>query len=919
MENLEKENKKLKKQIKELKQLLSEREAEEPIILNKVLESTNQGILVTNQENEVVYYNDEFIHLLELDKKIKEIKFKQVISKSGFQKVCSNKELNKIVYQITENLQSEKGSFKFKEGKIVEYNTIQYLVENISQGKIWYFKDSTETKKNEEQLRECEAKLKALFENAKYAIGVSYKGITTMINTACLEMFGYSKEDNLVGTSFLDLVAPDERNKIIEYDKLRSAGKYVPSIYETKGLRKNGAEFDLLATITTYEINGKISTIGFFRDITEQKLAEKALKESEEQYRSIFENSSSAVLILDLGMNIKDANPRACELYQYSKQELCKLKIFDITTAESFGLDKPEIFEVPKKDEPVEFEAIDIKKDGSKIKTLIKMTPFIFGGKKHILHIINDITVQKETEFELYKYRKHLEDLVEERTSELIKSEAELKNISERLSLAIKSANIGIWELDIVDNELIWDDRMYELYGITNPDDVSTYECWKKNVHPEDLQAMDTYVQEAIEGKKELDAEFRVIWPDGSLKYIRAFGLTQRDANGIAIRLTGMNYDITEQKQAEKDLRESEDKFKSLFQFAPVGAAIVNYQGEVISTNNSFQKMIGYTAEELSSMHINDFTHPDDTEFGWKHFQELVGDKGKPYSIQKRYIHKNGHIVWVNLNVTPIQLKINNTSAIIGMVSDISDHKEAEEKIKEALQKEKELNELKTNFISTVSHEFRTPLTSLLSSTELLEKFGRQWSQEDYSELTNRMVQSIDHLTDMLEDVLTISRADTGKIKFAPVKVNLKKLAALLVEEIKLIAEENHIINYEFKLKSYIHILDEKLLKIIISNLLTNAVKYSPEGGYINFIISKEKDNIKIVVEDNGIGIPPEHLKHLFEPFSRADNVGSIQGTGLGMSIVKRAVELHSGKIVCKSETGKGTKFTIRIPIVKIN
>jgi signal transduction histidine kinase len=237
---------------------------------------------------------------------------------------------------------------------------------------------------------------------------------------------------------------------------------------------------------------------------------------------------------------------------------------------------------------------------------------------------------------------------------------------------------------------------------------------------------------------------------------------------------------------------------------------------------------------------------------------------------------------------------------------EIEKEKEFEMMLQQSLAKEKELSELKSRFISTTSHEFRTPLTSVLSSAELIHRYGKKWSDEKLAYHTAKIKNSIEYLTNLLDDVLTISRSESGKIVFDPTLINLKSICEELIDESWIQASAEHKINFVFKPQQTKYYLDPKLIRFIIINLLSNAIKYTPNGGLIKFTVEERNGNILLIISDNGIGIPPEEIPRLFEPFSRAQNTIEIPGTGLGLSIVKRAVDLHSGEIKIESDLNKG-------------
>ncbi len=261
---------------------------------------------------------------------------------------------------------------------------------------------------------------------------------------------------------------------------------------------------------------------------------------------------------------------------------------------------------------------------------------------------------------------------------------------------------------------------------------------------------------------------------------------------------------------------------------------------------------------------------------------------------------------------------------------EIAERQRLEEELRNALAKEKELGELKSNIISVVSHEYRTPLTTILSSTELLEQYSHQWHDEKKQRHFQRIQTSVHRLTQLVNDVLLINKAEAGKLEFNPVPLNLVALCRELVEDLQLTAKTQHSISFDCQGSCSSAYLDDRLVRQLLTNLLSNAIKYSPEGGNIQFDLVFEHDSAVIEtsagtlvrtsavtfrIRDQGIGIPPEDQAQLFDAFYRSSNVGTISGTGLGLAIVKKCVDLHGGQIAVESEVGLGTTFTVILPL----
>ncbi|MBC5796120.1 MAG: hybrid sensor histidine kinase/response regulator [Sphaerospermopsis sp.] len=239
-----------------------------------------------------------------------------------------------------------------------------------------------------------------------------------------------------------------------------------------------------------------------------------------------------------------------------------------------------------------------------------------------------------------------------------------------------------------------------------------------------------------------------------------------------------------------------------------------------------------------------------------------------------------------------------------------------------ALEKEKELSQLKSRFITMASHEFRTPLAIISSSSGILQKFSDRLSAERKEQHFQTIQNTIKHITQILDDVLMINRAEAEKIELHLEASDIIAFCRHLKEEIETTSNQ-HTINFYLDLgeeimENYLIIqFDEKILRQILTNLLTNAIKYSPSHNLVNFSLTKNNNQILFKISDRGIGIPEADQANLFEPFHRASNVGTIAGTGLGLSIVKKCVDLHQGKINVESRAGEGTTFTVSLPFFK--
>jgi signal transduction histidine kinase/pSer/pThr/pTyr-binding forkhead associated (FHA) protein len=260
------------------------------------------------------------------------------------------------------------------------------------------------------------------------------------------------------------------------------------------------------------------------------------------------------------------------------------------------------------------------------------------------------------------------------------------------------------------------------------------------------------------------------------------------------------------------------------------------------------------------------------------------------------------------------RIAVSSNEEVMVIIRDITERKKSETEIRNALEREKELNELKSRFVSVASHEFRTPLSIMLSSAQLVEKYSHKWSEEKKVIHLQRIQTAVRHMTDLLNSVLLINKAEVGKIEFDPIPISLNCFCQEVVEDIQLTTND-HTVIFKDNSKCQIINADQKLLRHILTNLLSNAIKYSPNKENIYFDLDNTDSHVVFRVKDEGIGIPRMEQSGIFNSFNRASNVGTISGTGLGLSILKSFVDLHGGHIELDSEVGLGTTFTIRLPL----
>jgi len=375
----------------------------------------------------------------------------------------------------------------------------------------------------------------------------------------------------------------------------------------------------------------------------------------------------------------------------------------------------------------------------------------------------------------------------------------------------------------------------------------------------------------------------------------------------IVTTFFSIRYNFNKRIKAEQELKGANDLFKTLFNDTPIGMVISRLKDGVITdcnraysqlTNHTPQELIGNTAFSLKL--LENITHRDEI------VKNAFAD-GRAKAIEVQIKPKDRSPIWVSLSTQIID--VNNEKHLLSALLDMTAHKELEEKMKSALATEIELNKMKSNFVSLASHEFRTPLTSILSSTVLLDRYSYGEHHEKAAKHVARIKSSVNNLTTILDEFLSISKIEEGKVTPKIEQVNIKDYLTKICNSFNNFSKPGQEIEYKHRGVEEVY-TDPVLLGNIVNNLVSNAIKYSDEGKKI-FVVSDVNNRLHIEVRDDGIGIPKEDQKHLFNRFFRASNTGTSQGTGLGLHIMKHYVEMLHGHVKIDSEVGRGSTFTV--------
>ncbi|MEG4454058.1 ATP-binding protein [Microcoleus sp. N9_A1] len=373
-----------------------------------------------------------------------------------------------------------------------------------------------------------------------------------------------------------------------------------------------------------------------------------------------------------------------------------------------------------------------------------------------------------------------------------------------------------------------------------------------------------------------------------------------------------------ERSQTFQMLRESERRFRAIFDSSFQLTKLLTPQGIVLEVNETALDFAGLRSEDIVGRPMWEMAIWAQSLQVCEQLQCAIGkaSRGEFFRSEIDLLGKSGQIMTVDFSLKPVKNETGQVLLLIAEARDISDRKRAEAEILKALAREKELSELRAKFVTMVSHEFRTPLTTIQFSAGLLQDYSSQWPQDKKSTHFVRIQLAIKRMTELLEDILVIGKIEANTLQFQPVSLNLEKFCRLLVEEQQLNDSNQHPIAFQYEGGNCEAQMDEKLLQQILGNILSNAIKYSPAGSTVSLHLNCQNKEAIFQVQDQGIGIPQADRERILETFYRATNVGTISGTGLGLAIVKRAVELHGGKLAIDSQEGKGTTFTITLPLI---
>ncbi len=746
--------------------------------------------------------------------------------------------------------------------------------------------DITDLKNAEETISKSEEKFRSLYANmidgsALHTLVFNDGGVPEDyriidVNPAFENMLGISREA-VVGKTSREAYGVEEPPYFEIYSRVALTGE--PEVFETY-FTPLGKHF----SISVYcPAKGSFATI--FENITNRKKAENDLSIILTKYKVLFEILPIGITISDASGNIVETNQIAETILGISREEHKKRKIdgqvWQIIKPDGSPMSASEFASVQalEKKQAVTNVEMGIVKGNNHVTWLnVSASPVPLDGYG-VAIVYNDITEHKEAEKENERIQKLLED-------------------------SQKAGKIGGWEFNIDTLELKWTREMYNIHEV----DLN----FKPNVDqrvnfytPESVPAVNNAIQRAIEYAEPFDLDSEIITAKGNRRSVKAIGKPDLENR----RIYGLFQDITERKLADQALKTSEEKYRNLFEKAQVGMFRTRMDGsKILDVNEKLLQTLGYSYEEMvespSTIRYNNLEQR-------KELIQLLQKNESVANFEVEMLKKDNSVITVLLSVTGYP----EEGILEGSFIDITDRKHAEEALQNSEAELRELNATKDKFFSIIAHDLKSPFNSILGFSEMLKDEARDLDIDSIVEYAGIINSSVLHTFGLLENLLDWARMQQGRIPFEPQKILLNSIVNAEFEGLKNSADQKNIELNNYINQNLIITADENMISTVLRNLVSNAIKFTPNGGEVKVEASVEDDNVKISVSDTGIGIKPETIRKLFKIETSFTTRGTEneKGTGLGLLLCKEFVEKHGGKVWVESAVGKGSCFNFTL------
>ncbi len=488
--------------------------------------------------------------------------------------------------------------------------------------------------------------------------------------------------------------------------------------------------------------------------------------------------------------------------------------------------------------------------------------------------------------------------------------EIRLRNVA----IASISAGVAIADARLPDLPLIYVNKGFEEITGYKAREAVGRSCRFLQGAARDQPALQV-LRNALNQGEPCDVRLRNFRKDGTPFWNELHISPVRDDQGELTHFVGIQIDVTDRVESRKQIEESERRYRTLADSIEDIIMRRDRSGRILFVSAAVERNLGWRVGELTGGNYHALIHPEDAE-KFVHNLALLSTADDSVTLTYRVRTASGEYIWIE-SLETLSRGEHDRDEVISVGRDVTIRQKEDKEVRESLEKERELSEMKTRFIRMVSHEFRTPMTGIRASSAFLQQWGDQIPAEKRERHFSNIESSLARMNRMLDEVLFLSKDEVKRVHFNPVEVNLLDFCEQVMDELRPMFPKRKITFEVCDAAAGVFLLDPDLLHHIFQNLLSNALKYSPPEEPIEFSVCRDRNTGELVwkVRDRGIGIPEQDQATLFEPFSRADNTGNIGGTGLGLNIVKRSVELHGGRISYATQEGHGTEFEVRLPI----
>jgi len=654
---------------------------------------------------------------------------------------------------------------------------------------------------------------------------------------------------------------------------------------------RDGAPRHILGSVTLFydEQGVPLGVVAVNHDITERKHAEDALRESEEKFRCLLEVAPVPIVITDQNGQIVLVNQQAERLFDYQSQELLGQSLEQLVPDDQRHrhqqhrlayLQNPYVRQMGGG-----LELFARRRNGINVPVEIQLSSLETAAGRLVMSFIVDITERKRTEAVLREQRDFLQLVIDRVPAIILVQDRAGRFLLVNQYFAEKS---GGTQADIVgktDREFMGPSVGLDFIHQRNE------RVWalEQPIFIAEEQVFDNYYQTSC--------------------------IPLQNAKGEYDRLLTVASDITACKQAEAAIRRSEAQFRQIVTTMRGGLVLYDLAERITYANERFCTLSGYSLAELVGS--SSFDYVDEANAQLIKTQLAYRCQGKGTSYELVIKRKDGQPVHCLVAGSPLYDEQQTLIGSVAVITDITAQKQAEALLQEMLKKERELSALKSRVVTTASHELRTPLTSILTFTDTLRAYRHKLSDEQISQRLDGICDQVGSLRTIIGNLLQLEQLQTGRSELQRTPVDLDILCRSVLNEFLAQVDFQRQMSYRCDAVPPPLLLDKRLMRQILVNLVGNALKYSAPATTVLVHLSYTSAQLYITVQDEGIGIPAADLAHLFQPFHRAGNVGAIGGTGLGLVIAQEAAELHGGMITVTSELGKGSTFTVALPLVK--